>query len=151
MTLSIRNFFQRSGRFVKTKLSGCWQLKDKKNSPSTINNHSLFDVHTEYSSKRVREREREREKREWERERETDRQTENLQGFMNRRKETPLDLPILSERQLLTDPTASNWQRTTFSKFANFYVSKFRISVGWCHLAKYLRHFTRVPKCLLCF
>ena len=45
MTQSTRNFW-RSGWFVGTKL----QLKNKKNSPSTINNHLLFDVQTAYGS-----------------------------------------------------------------------------------------------------
>ena len=61
---------------METKLFGCWQLKDKKNSPSTINNHLLeligvtvqyiyrkllhyyldilFNVQTAYSSTRER-------------------------------------------------------------------------------------------------
>ena len=42
-------------------------------------------------------------------------------------------------------------QLTTFSKFANSYISKFRISVVWCDLTKLLDHLTDVPKCFLCF
>ena len=41
MTQFIRNFFWRLGWFVGRKLPGCWQLKDKKNSTSTIINHLL--------------------------------------------------------------------------------------------------------------
>ena len=63
MTQFIRNFFWRSGWSVGTKLPVCWQLKDKKNSPSTINNHSfLFDVQSAYRREREREKEKEREK-----------------------------------------------------------------------------------------
>ena len=51
--------------------------------------------------------------------------------------------------KLLTAPT-DNWL-TTFSKFANSYISKFRISVEWCHLAKLLHHLTHVPNSLFLF
>ena len=55
MTQSIWNFFWQLGWFVGTKLTRCWQLKNK-NSPSTINIHLLFDVQTESSSMRKREK-----------------------------------------------------------------------------------------------
>ena len=35
--------------------------------------------------------------------------------------------------------------------FTNFHIPKFRISVVWYHLAKYLHHLTCVSKCLPCF
>ena len=34
---------------------------------------------------------------------------------------------------------------TTFSTFANFYISKFRISLMWYHFTKLLRHLTCAP------
>ena len=40
----------------------------------------------------------------------------------------------------------SHWQLKTFLKLANFYISKFSISVVWWHLIKLLHHLTRVPK-----
>ena len=42
--------------------------------------------------------------------------------------------------------TTPYWQLTTFSKFANFCIYKFRLSVAWSHLAKLLRHRARIPK-----
>ena len=39
MTQFIQNFFCRLGWSVGIKLPQCWQLKDKKNSQSTMNNH----------------------------------------------------------------------------------------------------------------
>ena len=56
MTQSIQNFW-RSSWSVWTMLPGCWQLKNKNNSSSTINNHRLFDVQTKYNSTREWERE----------------------------------------------------------------------------------------------
>ena len=54
--------------------------------------------------------------------------------------------------QLTSNP---NWwllwlQQTTFSKFANFNRSKFKISLVWCHLTKLLHHLTHVPN-FYCF
>ena len=40
---------------------------------------------------------------------------------------------------------------TTFSKPTNFYLSKIRILVEWCHLAELLRHLLRVPNSLFPF
>ena len=40
---------------------------------------------------------------------------------------------------------------TTFSKFANLYIFKFRISIGWSHLAKLLCHLSLVPNSLFSF
>ena len=113
--------FWQLGWSIGTKLPGCWQLKNK-NSLTTIYNHLLFDVQTAYSSMKARE---------------------NLLGSMN--KETcPTHQPY---RTLWTQ--TSDW--LLFSKFADFYISKFRISVGWCYLAKLLCHFSCVPNSLFSF
>ena len=110
MTQSIQNNFWRSAWFVWTKLPGCWQLKNK-NSPSKTNNHLLFNVQTAYSSARERGRERERER--------------ICKGIWRDTKRPSPSPTELSERHLLTTD-----RLTSFSKFANLYISKFGISVG---------------------
>ena len=115
MTQSIRNFFWRSGWSVGTNLPKCWQLKNKNNSPSKINNHLLFDVQTAQSSKRERERERKKEResererkreRARERERQRDRETEREKICKGLRTDTKRQAPPSptehSERKLLT-------------------------------------------------
>ena len=84
------------GWSVGTNLPSCWLLKNKKNSPSTINNHLLFDVQTAYS---------------WERDR------DSVRVYKQAQRDTP------PADQTLWKPT-SNWPNwpTTFSKFANFYI-----------------------------
>ena len=63
----------------------------------------------------------------------------------------PHSIPTeLSECKLLTTNPLANWQ-FFFPKFANFYIFKLRISVGWCHLAKLLRHLSHVPNSLFSF
>ena len=83
-------------------------------------------------SNHERERERERDcKRPWTKTR------LSLHGV------TPtLSLPRIDSQ---TTTTSTELQLTTFSKFANFCISKFRISLVWCHLIKLLRHFIRIP------
>ena len=98
---------------------------------------SLFRLYTVEEWERERERERQRQ-RQRERERERERS-------MYRLKET-------------NTPARPNWAQTSDSssnlqltKFANFYTSKFGISLGWCHLTKLLWYLSCVLKCLLCF
>ena len=54
-------------------------------------------------------------------------------------------IPTFNNPQLITD------RLRTFSKFVNFYISKFRILVGWCHLAKLWRHLSRIQNSLFSF
>ena len=75
-----------------------------------------------------------------------ERKRENLQGSMNRDTKRYPPGPNWTLCML-----TSNKQMTIFSKFADFYISKFRIPLVWCHLTKLWRHLTRVPKFLPCF
>ena len=94
----IRKFFWRSGWSFGTNLAGCWQLKNKKNSPSTINYHLLFDVHT---IARERERERERERK---------RERESVRVYEQTQWDTPrFSLTELAECKLLTTDRLANW------------------------------------------
>ncbi len=70
----------------------------------------------------------------------TARERKSVRIYKKRHKET---IPWPDWRLTSTD---SNFQLTTFSKIANFYISNFRISLVWCHLTELLRHITPVPK-----
>ena len=67
--------------------------------------------------------------------------------------ETQRDTPWPEWRLTPTDDFSNclqlNCNLIPFSKFANSYISNFRIL--WCHLTKLLRHLTREPNYLPCF
>ena len=135
MIQTTRNFFWRSGWSVEQSCLGRWLLKNKKNSPSTINNHLLFDALTPY---RQRERQTDRE-------RERERQKISKGLWTDTKRHTPLPLPHLT---LWTQ--TSYWQ--LFQNVLIFiHLKKFRISVGLCHLVKLLPQFSCVPNSLFSF
>ena len=91
----------------------------------------LRETETETQTETQTDRQTDRQK-----DRRTDSQTENLLGSMNRNtNRLPLTRPTsnLSRQLILLPPT--ELQLTTFSKFANTYISKFRILLVWCHLS----------------
>ena len=82
------------------------------------------------------------------RKRERERERESVRAYEQRHKD-PTDLRLTSTDDCFQQTPTSNWQLlklTTFSKFANFYISKFRISLMWCNFTRLLRHLTHVPK-----
>ena len=129
MTQSIWNFFWWSGWSIGTKFPGCWQLKDKKNSPSTINNHLLFNVQTSYSSTRERER-------------------KICKGLWT---DTEREPPPQPDQSLWMQ--TSNWS-TDWLLFQNLLIFIYLNSgyqSGGCHLSKLLQHLSRVPNSLFSF
>ena len=124
MTPSTRKFFWQFGWSIRTKLPGCWQLKNK-NSPSIMNYHLLFDVQTAYSSTREGVREREGE-------------------YVRVREQTQRDWTLWMQTNRL-----ANWP--LFQNLPIFIYSNSGYWWGWCHLAKLLRHLSRVQNSLFLF
>ena len=85
------------------------------------------------------------------RERERERERELVRVYEQRYKETPSTTRLTSNSNWLLQLLLTELQLMTFSKFADFYISKFRISLVWCHFTKLLHHFTCVPNFSLFF
>ena len=78
-----------------TKLPGCWQLKNKKNSPSTINKSSIVRC-----SDYIQWHEREREK-EWVRERERERERVKEKEWVRERRREKIERK--REREIMSE------------------------------------------------
>ena len=141
----IQNFFQWSEWFIRTKLPGCWQLKDK-NSLSTIDNHLLehscnsnlsntfienchFTIQIYCKMFRLHTVARER---------------KSVRVFEQRHKETP-SAPTDVKPQLLTASNRQLFQNSLISIYLNSAYQQFDvISLSYCVIS----HMSSISQCL---
>ena len=129
------------------KVARVLAIQSKMNSPSTINNHLLFDVHTWAREMRDERWERERMMR---RERWREREREPVSVYELTQTDTCRPRPTeLSECKLLTTDRLANW--LLFQNLLIFIYSNSGYWWGWYHLAKLLRQLSRVQISLFLF